>query len=67
MAASAIAISIGATNGGSHGPMAHTPIDMKTGVDGALALIEEVKATLMKMAAKEVNRAVLLVALPLLP
>jgi hypothetical protein len=50
VAASAVVISMGAANGGT---MAHTPINTKTGVDGALALIEAVKAMLMKMVAAE--------------
>jgi hypothetical protein len=44
--------------------MAHTPVNTKTGIDGALALIEEVKVMFTKMmAAEEVKRAALLVLL----
>jgi hypothetical protein len=51
----------------NRGTMARTPINMKTGIDGALALIEEVKAMLMKMMAAEVKKAAPPDALPLLP
>jgi hypothetical protein len=38
--------------------MAHKPIDMKIDIDGALALIEEVKAMLVKMVAIEEMKTV---------
>jgi hypothetical protein len=45
--------------------MAHTPVDTKTGVDRAMALIEEVKAMLAKMmAVEEAKRAALPAAVP---
>jgi hypothetical protein len=62
-AGSVIAISMDTTNGGS---MAHASVDTKTDVDGALALIEEVKAMLMKMmVVEEATRAALHAALTL--
>jgi hypothetical protein len=62
-AGSVIAISMDTTNGGS---MAHASVDTKTDVDGALALIEEVKAMLMKMmVVEEGTRAALHAALTL--
>jgi hypothetical protein len=48
--------------------MVHTPVDMKTGMDGALALIDELKAMLVKtVAVEEAKRAALLAALPQSP